>query len=189
MRGAVKGRLRELSDDDVPLCRARDFYRVQATQLAVVVALLTIEVAAILVASSSIAAVAALPLFEAGCVGAGVPLGRRQVERRWSAAAPLSAWDAPCKPPGGLWRTAGLGVASAAAVLMVAMVWGATFSGSFLMGVAIVFGGALGSWRFAAAEEGERREVLLMRFGRGGLRRTSATSLWLRGRIQAEMPS
>ncbi|MGC8473888.1 MAG: hypothetical protein ACP5PW_05720, partial [Candidatus Dormibacteria bacterium] len=165
------------------LCRARDFYRVQAVQLGVVLALLTMEVAAILVASSSGSAVALLLVGEAGCAWGGALLGQRRGNRPWIAAASTSAEASYRQPPRGLWLTVGVGVLMSALALLVARYWGAATSGAVVMGTAVQFGGVLGSFQSAADEEAARREVLLMQPGRGGSQRLLRGWSWLRGRL------
>ena len=117
-----------------PRYRARDFYRVRSVQLAVVLALLNLEVAAILVASSSGPEVVLVLLFEAGSVWVGALLGERRAGRHWSAWASASAGDAYGKPPRRLWLAVGLWVVSAFFVLLVAKYWGTALCGFCLTG-------------------------------------------------------
>ena len=162
--------------------RARDVYRVHSVQLAVVLALLTLEVAAILVASSSGPEVVLLLLFELGNVWVGTLLGERGAGRDWSAWASASAGDAYGRPPRRLWPAAVLGVVFAFVVLLVAKYWGIALCGSFLMGGAVQFGVVLGRWQFAAQAEAVRGEVLLMEPRRAGSQRGLRAWRWRRGR-------
>ncbi len=165
-----------------PRYRARDFYRVHSVQLAVVLALLNLEVAAILVASSSGPEVVLVLLFEAGSVWVGALLGERRAGRHWSAWASASAGDAYGKPPRRLWLAVGLWVVSAFFVLLVAKYWGTALCGLCLTGGAVNFGGVLGRWQFASQAEAVRGEVFLMEPRRAGSRRGLWTSRWRRGR-------
>jgi hypothetical protein len=177
----MTGSLPALPSPGLTRYRARDFYRVHSVQLAVVLALLNLEVAAIVVASSSGPAVVALLLFEAGSVWVGALLGERRAGRHWSAWASASAGDAYGKPPRRLWLAVGLGVVSAFVVLLVAKYWGTALCGSCLMGGAVAFGEGLGRWQSASQAEAVRGEVLLMEPRRAGSRRGLWASRWRRG--------
>ena len=178
----MTGSLPALPSLGPPRYRARDFYRVHSVQLAVVLALLTLEVAALLVASSSGPAVVLLLLFELGSVWVGTLLGERGAGRDWSAWASASAGDAYGRPPRRLWPAVCFWAVSALAILLVAKYWGTALCGSCLTGGAVQFGVVLGRWHFAAQAEAVRGEVLLMEPRRAGSQRGLRAWRWRRGR-------